>query len=40
MLVGGIALLIVFNIFPAEATETPSYYRSFSENHIQVAIMG
>ncbi|XGW26128.1 hypothetical protein V3C99_007050 [Haemonchus contortus] len=39
MLVGGIALLVVFKIFPAEASEIASHFRSFSENHIQ-AIYG
>uniref|UniRef100_A0A7I4YRZ7 UNC93-like protein MFSD11 (inferred by orthology to a human protein) n=1 Tax=Haemonchus contortus TaxID=6289 RepID=A0A7I4YRZ7_HAECO len=39
MLVGGIALLVVFKIFPAEASEIASHFRSFSEHHIQ-AIYG
>ncbi|KAK5983381.1 UNC93 protein MFSD11 [Trichostrongylus colubriformis] len=39
MLVGGIALLLVFNIIPADISEKTTHFRSFSENHIQ-AIYG
>ncbi|KAK6055069.1 hypothetical protein COOONC_07426 [Cooperia oncophora] len=40
MLIGGIALMLVFNILPAEISEKQeTHFRSFSENHIQ-AIYG
>ncbi|WKY07650.1 hypothetical protein Q1695_007256 [Nippostrongylus brasiliensis] len=39
MLVGGAALLVIFNIFPVAESEVTSHFRSFSEQHIQ-AIYG
>ncbi|VDL68279.1 unnamed protein product [Nippostrongylus brasiliensis] len=38
MLVGGAALLVIFNIFPVAESEVTSHFRSFSEQHIQVSL--
>ncbi|EPB78110.1 hypothetical protein ANCCEY_02750 [Ancylostoma ceylanicum] len=39
MLVGGMALLLVFNVLPSDPAEKLSHFRTFSEHHIQ-AIYG
>ncbi|KHJ89123.1 hypothetical protein OESDEN_11061 [Oesophagostomum dentatum] len=39
MLVGGVALLLIFNFIPTDAAEKMSHFRTFSEDHIQ-AIYG